>query len=227
MGKFFNLDSPVMRVLGKAADLMILNLVFIACCLPIVTIGASITALSYVTLKMADGTEGYIVKSFFKSFKQNFRQATVIWLVLLVLGVAIGLDFYLASSLEGNVSTVIRFFLMVSGMVYLMIFIYVFPLLARFYNTIAGTLKNALLISIGNLPRTLLAMVIIIASVVLTFWNGYTLSYGLMVWVLMGFALVAFVNSKIQNPVLAKYMPPEEEDSPSEESIVEHNDRIE
>ena len=61
MGKFFNLDSPVMRVLGKAADLMILNLVFIACCLPIVTIGASITALSYVTLKMADGTEGYIL----------------------------------------------------------------------------------------------------------------------------------------------------------------------
>lgn len=73
-------------MMGRAADLMILNIVFIICCLPIVTIGASLTALHYVTLKMVRNEESYIVKSFFKSFKQNFKQATIINLIMLLFG---------------------------------------------------------------------------------------------------------------------------------------------
>ena len=91
MGRFFDLDSPLMSALNKLADLIILNILVIICSLPVFTIGASMTALHYVVLKMVRNEEGYIIKSFFKSFKQNFRQATIIWLILLVLiGVLIG-----------------------------------------------------------------------------------------------------------------------------------------
>lgn len=96
----FNMDGPVFRFLGKLADLMILNVVFLICCLPIVTIGASLTALNYVSLKMAEGEEGYIVKSFFKSFRQNFVQSTLMWLITLAAGLILCLDFYIVKGVS-------------------------------------------------------------------------------------------------------------------------------
>ena len=87
MGKLFDLDSPLMRVLSKMADLMILNLLMIVLCLPIVTAGAAFTAMHYVLLKMVRDEDSYLLKSFFKSFKLNFRQATIIWAIML--GIAV------------------------------------------------------------------------------------------------------------------------------------------
>ena len=68
MGKFFDMDSPVMRTLNKVADLMWLNILTLVCCLPVITAGASITAMHYVLLKMVRNEESYITKDFFKSF---------------------------------------------------------------------------------------------------------------------------------------------------------------
>ena len=91
MSKIFDLDSPFMRVLNRVADLMILNFLMIICCIPIITIGAACTGMHYVLLKIVRGEEGYLVRGFFKSFKQNFRQATILWLImLLVIAVYIG-----------------------------------------------------------------------------------------------------------------------------------------
>ena len=83
MDRLFNMDNKFFTVMGRVADLIMLNVVFLICCLPIVTIGASLTALHYVTLKMTRNEESYIIRSFFKSFKQNFKQATVINLIML------------------------------------------------------------------------------------------------------------------------------------------------
>ena len=80
MSNFFNMDNGLFRALGKLADLMLLNILFLVCSLPIFTIGASFTAMYYVTLKLAENEEGYIARGFLKSFKQNFKQATIIWL---------------------------------------------------------------------------------------------------------------------------------------------------
>ena len=88
MDRLFNMDNKFFTVMGRVADLIMLNVVFLICCLPIVTIGASLTALHYVTLKMARNEESYIIRSFFKSFKQNFKQATVINLIMLAVPVS-------------------------------------------------------------------------------------------------------------------------------------------
>ena len=68
--RIFDLDSPLMRVLTKMADLMLLNLLALICCIPIITVGASLTALHYVALKIVRNEEGYIIRTFFKSFKK-------------------------------------------------------------------------------------------------------------------------------------------------------------
>lgn len=208
--KIFSIDSPLFRTLGKLADLMILNIVFIICCLPVVTVGAALTGLNYVTLKMAEDEEGYIVKGFFKSFRQNFRQATVMWIIMLVIGIAFVLDFYIISNAAGTAFTVLRIFLVVAAILYLMVFTYLFAILARFYNSIKNTFRNAILMSIGNFPRTLIMMVLIVGSVILTFFNVQTITYGSLIWILFGFALISYCNGFFLKKVFAKYTPQDE-----------------
>ena len=210
MRNLFNMDNPVFRALGRLADLMILNLLFIVCSLPIVTIGASLTALNYVTLKMAENEEGYIVKPFFKSFKENFRQSTCIWLILFAVGLLLGADFYIMSYASGSVANFFRIFLTATTIVYAMVLLYVFPIQARFYNKIRATMKNALLMSIANFPRTVAMFVITVGSVIVTFLTSYTLVYGMLVWILAGFAIIAYANGFFLKKVFAKYMPKDE-----------------
>lgn len=113
MDRLFNMDNKFFTVMGRVADLIMLNVVFLICCLPIVTIGASLTALHYVTLKMARNEESYIIRSFFKSFKQNFKQATVINLIMLaVAAIPLAWSAYCRQYRRNNVSgTVYRFLL--------------------------------------------------------------------------------------------------------------------
>ena len=84
MNRFFNMDNKFFVFMGRVADLLLLNFLCILCCIPVVTAGASITALYYVTLKMARDEESYIARSFFRSFKQNFKQATIINIIMLL-----------------------------------------------------------------------------------------------------------------------------------------------
>lgn len=221
MRNIFNMDNGFFRALGRLADLMILNLVFILCCIPVVTIGAALTGMYYVTLKMAENEEGYIVKSFFKSFRQNFKQATVIWLILLIIGILFGFDFQILVNMEGSLANVMRILITAIAFLYLMLVIYVFPTLARFDNSIKTTMKNAFIMAIADLPRTVVMLVITAGSVFITFWNGYTLWYGLLVWILAGFSLVAYANSYFLKKVFAKYMPKESEEHNPDEWVVE------
>lgn len=108
MGSFFNMDSPVMRFLSRLCDLMILNILCLICCIPIVTIGASITALYSVTLKMVKGEDSYIAKGFFKGFRQNFKISTIIWLILLVIGALLAFDFRATNMLPAAFQNVFR-----------------------------------------------------------------------------------------------------------------------
>lgn len=207
MKGFFNMDNPFFRALGRLADLMILNISFLICCIPVFTIGAALTGMSYVLLKVADKEEGYIFKAYLKSFKQNFKQATIIWLIALALGVLLGLDFLILRSATGTLANVMRIMIMAAAFIFLMILIYVFPLLARFENSITATIKNALILSIAYFPQTLLMLVILVGAVILTFWNYYTIIWGILVWLLAGFALICYAHCFFLSKIFAKISP--------------------
>lgn len=210
MDRIFNMDNPFFRALGKLADLMILNILFIISCIPIVTIGAALTGMYYVTLKMAENEEGYIFRSYWKSFKQNFKQATIIWLIMLFFGIVLVLDLLILRDATGTMVNALRIMVTAVGVLYLITLIYVFPILSRFYNSIKLTIKNAFIMAIADFPRTIVMVLITIGSVVVTLLNSYTLWYGILVWILAGFALVALANSYFLKKVFAKYMPKEE-----------------
>lgn len=111
MSRFFNPDNPIMEFIAKIFDLILLNLLFIFSCVPIITIGASTSALSYVTLKMVRGEDPYIWQNFWKSFRQNFKQGTLIWVFSILVFIFLGMDFYIINSQNTTLFAVIRILL--------------------------------------------------------------------------------------------------------------------
>lgn len=158
--KIFNLDSPFMQFLSKMTDLLLLNLLTGICCIPIVTIGASLTALNYVTLKMARNEDCYIFKSYFKSFKENFKQATIIWLLMLLVAVVVGVDFMIMNRAGESSNKVMRVLITIVGVIWVFTATFVFPVLAKFDNTVFKTIKNAFVISVLQFPKTILMIII-------------------------------------------------------------------
>ena len=159
--KFFDADGPLMQWLGKMADLMILNLIALVCCVPIITIGASITALYYMALKIVRNEEVYIVKGFFKSFKQNFRQATVIWLIQIVVMAILAMDYFiLYQNPEQAPNLVVQVLFLATILLSLAIFMFIYPVLSKFDNSIPRTFKNTFIMSIMQFPKILLMVVL-------------------------------------------------------------------
>ncbi|KIR02198.1 hypothetical protein P261_01012 [Lachnospiraceae bacterium TWA4] len=175
MSQFVTPDSPVMRFITKVVSSVYLNILWFICCIPLVTIGASTTALFYVSLQLTRDEEGNLTKAFFKSFKQNFKQATKIWAILLTLGVVLGIDGYVLYHLrfENVLWTLCSAVFLVVLVAYVIILMYIFPLLARFDNTTKSMFTNSIMIGMRFLLCTVLMVIIyfVMAVVVINFFT--------------------------------------------------------
>ncbi|MDO5361706.1 MAG: YesL family protein [Eubacteriales bacterium] len=212
MGRLFNMDNKFFTFMGKVADLIILNLLCILCCLPIVTIGPSLTALHYVTMKMVRNEESYIVKSFFKSFKENFRQATIINLIMLVVGLMLFLDINIVKRMSGKLYNGLFVVFIAFLLLYMLVFLYIYPVLAKFYNTIKHTFINAFLMSIRHLPYTFVMLVITLLPIGTFFIPSLQLqSICLMLLLIMGPAVIAYLNGHFLVRIFDNYIPKEED----------------
>lgn len=165
--RFFDLDSPLMQVLNKVADLLWLNILTMICCIPIVTAGASLTAMHYMALKIVRNEECYITRGFFKSFRENFKQATIIWLLLLlVIAILLG-DFFIMKNAAIQFSKVIQIVITAVGVLVLFTAMYLFPVLAKFDNSVGRTVKNAFIMSILQFPKTILMIILYLVPIIL------------------------------------------------------------
>lgn len=224
MNNFFNMDNKFFVFMGRVADLMILNILCIICCLPIVTAGASITAMYYVTLKMARNEESYIVKGFFHSFRDNLKQATIIHVIMVVLGGLLAFDLYFSRIMQsaGGFYKALTCIFVLGISIYLLILTYIYPVLAKFYNSIKNTFRNALLMAIRHLPYTILMLVITAAPVVLMFVVPKSFSFLMLFYFLMGFAVISFLHSLILVKIFDQYIPSEESaEDTSEDSHID------
>lgn len=218
MGNLFNPDNRFFTFMGKVADLMVLNLLCILCCLPIVTIGPSITAIFYVTLKMVRGEETYIAKNFFHSFKDNLRQGIIIHLIMVVIGAVLAFDLYFCWQLKSSITSLkyLSYVFATLGIIYLMVFMYIYPLLAKFSNTIKNTFKNALLISIRHFPKTLLMIVITALPLAAMIFNSTVMVWGFLFFLMLGFSTIAYINSTFFVNIFDNYIPESEKSNPED-----------
>lgn len=190
-----------MQGLNKMADLMILDLIALVCCIPIITIGASMTALHYMALKIVRNEEVYIVRGFWKSFKMNFRQATVIWLIQVVVMVILALDYYIVFwNPESNPSIPVQVLFLATVIITVSIFLFIYPVLSKFDNSIAKTFKNTFLMAIMQLPKLILMLAFWIAPIAL----GIFVIQLLPLVVLFGLSLPAYGSAKLYNKFFKK-----------------------
>ena len=205
MSRFFTPDNPVMEFIAKIFDLVILNLIFIFSCVPIITIGASTSALSYVTLKMVRGEDPYIWRNFWKSFRQNFKQGTLVWIFSILIFIFLGMDFYIINSQNTSLFAVVRILLWIVCAVALSVFLYVFPVISHFVCTTKQALKNALLMTFGHLPYTL--MMLALAGLLLFLCSSSSKLFAMIVVLsgICGFSVVSFVYSIMFDRIFQKY----------------------
>ncbi len=172
MRDLLNPDRPLLSFLTKMTYSAYLNILWLICSLPIVTIGASTTALYYVTLKMAEDRDEGLTGMFFRAFRQNFVPATKIWLILLAVGGFFAVDGYVLSRIWSTniLWTLLAAVLIAAAIAYAMVLLYAFPLLARFENTTFGILKTALLVGLRYLICTLLMAAVYAVMVWLVIW---------------------------------------------------------
>ena len=162
-----------MKKLGIMADLLILNLVTLVCCLPIVTAGAAFTAMHYVLLKIVRGEEGYVVKTFFRAFKENLLQGTILWIIMVVVYAALFVDWRILR-MQGNEFPVFMNILLLAAVIIIyLISLYVFPILSRYQNTVPGTIKAALTMSVVGTIRTIGSAIVYPIPYVILFFVGY------------------------------------------------------
>jgi uncharacterized membrane protein YesL len=219
MGKLFNLDSPILRVLGTLADMCLLNIMTILCCLPVFTAGAAITAMHYVLLKMVRNEEGYVWKDFWKSFKENLWQGMAIGSILLIFVAFFLVDCYI---FKGMVETVSVPMLAIAGAFALflyMIYLYAFPLLAHFHNTVLGTIKNAFFVGVMAFPQTILMMIVTALPIVLIYQYAQILPLIIM----FGFTAPAYFCAWMYSKTFKK-IEPKTEETVSEETKTENNE---
>ena len=207
MGKIFDYDNKFFQALEGIANIVILNFLFIICCIPIVTIGASMTATYSVAMSIVDDREPYIFREFFKKFKENFKQSTIVWIILFLVVVFISVDFYICSLLSNNmICTVLKFVLTLVSIVLGFVIIYVFPLISKFENSVKNTLVNAILISVQNLPYTIVMLIISLLPIgsLLLFPNywGQIIFFNTAI----SYGMVAYLNSIFLNKILNKYI---------------------
>ena len=206
MKQLFSIDGPVMGALGKIADFMILSLLWLMCCIPVITFGAATAALYYVTLKMARGEASGVAKLFFKALKENMKAGIVFTLVFALAGAVLYLDYTLMLQLSGALGAVLRVVFMALGICCLLTALYTFPLQAQFVNTVKGTLTNAFWFALRNLRITLLVLLVHASPLLLVFLSLENLLKLLPLLLLLLPSVISFISSVLLMKVFKPLM---------------------
>ena len=207
MGKFFDIEGGFFRSLTKVADFIILGLLVLIFSIPVITIGPALSAAYYVALKEVKDEEGYVVKDFWKAFKQNFRQGFIIELI--TFGAA-GLLYYDLSitykwaHVEQSIYANLLFYILIAFLVIIAAAaIYIFPMLAKFNNKTIKLIINSVVMAMRHLPQTIIMLVI----------NGY-LGYMTVTYppfILFTISISLYVNSFIIVRIFKIYTTPPKE----------------
>ena len=214
MASVFNYDSPLMRGMSKIADLFILNLLVILTCIPIITIGASMTAMHYVLIKLSRNEGSSVAQMYFGSFKENFGQATALGFINLLIVGFVGFDVYLFFFTANTMPAAVLMAVIGVGILLIMACMYFYPLQARFINPVGKTVKNSFLLMIANFPKSVVMLLLYCISpgIILLGLLGYSFAHFLLSFVfLFGFTGPGYGAAMLYKKVFIKLEPKQEE----------------
>lgn len=197
-----------MRFLTRIADLMLLNLMFVATSIPLFTIGAGLTAMNYTAMKLTkDECEG-VIGTYWSQFRSNFKQSTQLWGVVFLFGAVLAAWFIVGEN--SVIAGAAKFFLYVVvfafTLQYVLATLFVFPYAAKFEGTNREVLRNSVKMSQRH-PLAGIAMLLVTGlPIVITIFYPAMVGYGLF-WLGIGFGALTFINAFLYSALFERYIP--------------------
>lgn len=195
---FFDPNGAFARGMERVWSLIVLNVLWLVCSLPVVTMGASCAALYQVLGKIIAGEDSHVARQFFRAWGENWKKATPVWLILLAVAALCGFDLYMARLNDSFLWELLAVFALQLAA---MVMTFAFPLMARYENTWRNHLKNAMLVAVGHLPRMLLIWLIWAVPVGVSVFIPEVGFYLSIVWVLIGYSSLSYVTALLLRPV--------------------------
>ncbi len=210
--KLFSPDSKFMIAMSRLADLIILNFLYLVTCIPLFTIGAANTAMYTVAFRMGTDKDNGVLKPYFRAFRSNFKQATMMWLLLLLGSACTVFDIVLFYRMGG-----LLHYLFVPFAIVLIVILFVvsvaFPLLSQFNNSTKQTILNALLLSLGRLPRTILVAAMNAFPFAVFAYSNLLFFQTAFMWVFLYFSVSAYFSSLLLKGVFKPFMEAEKQEA--------------
>ena len=199
-------ERPIVAALSRLFDLLVLNALCFICCLPILTIGASISSMNYVMLKIVRETDDGIVKPFFRFFFQNLLKSLPSTLIAVVLAVLLLSNLMVMG--EGNVFTAVFYGLSITGIaLFIIILSWVFLLFAQFDNTVGGTFVNAVKLAVAHPNASFLFLLYNGIMILIYLISPEIFSYLFYLWVFFGIAASGYLSARQAVPVFNELAP--------------------
>lgn len=207
-----NQDNIVHEFLNNIGDIVVANILFIFCSIPLVTIGPSLTALYHCTLRSVKGNSYGTIKTFFRAFKENFVQSLVVWLGIVAAGFVLGLNIRFLGMEAGQMGNVLL--ILSEGLVVLLVILalYVFPVIAAFSGNTVSQIKNAFIFAFMRFPYTVLIVFISVLPMYMTYRDYKLMPLWACGWFFFGFGLTAYLNSLMIYRLFRPYLEGETEE---------------
>lgn len=209
--KIFDMDNGFMRGLSRITDMVILNILFLVCCIPIVTIGASLSALYSMTLKMVRNEEPYIIQGFLKAFRENLKQGMLFGTAATLALAAAAANLFLLGNVESGGLLSVKIVSIAVIVLVLLLSLYIFPVIARFQMSSGEIFKNAFLLCGVHFTKTLFMLAMYIPVLIMMFYSEITMFLLLTIYIVLGFSTMAFLQSFVLRNIFANYEPKEPE----------------
>lgn len=219
-----NQDNIVHEFLNNVGDIVIANILFIFCSIPLVTIGPSLTALYHCSLRSVKGNSYGTVKTFFRAFKENFVQSLVIWLGIAAAGFILITNIRFLGTEAGRTGHILM--ILSEGLLVLLVIfaLYVFPVIAAFTSSTAGQIKNAVIFAFLRFPYTILIVIISVFPMYMTYQDYKLMPLWACCWFFFGFGLTAYLNSLMLYRLFRPYLEKEEDRSQEETCITDEKE---
>jgi len=201
MNQILNINSKYSAFMNKIIVFIVLNFIWVLSCIPIITAGAGTTAIYYCLMKYRLQGSLDLIKDFTDSFKRNFKQSTIAWLIYLIMGIILSLDYYVLFKTDFTYKFIFLILTSFVALTYLLSFIYFFPLLARFDNSNLNLLKFSIILGYKHISKSVLLIGIFAFEILLNSLSAILIP----LWVIAGYTLVAYLNVMIYLSIFKHY----------------------
>lgn len=199
---FFGFDGPVVQLLCRIADCIFVSLLCALFCIPVFTIGASLAAANKVMSDVIHKNDNGIIKGFLLAFFKNFMRATIVWLVFVLLAAVVVLCVLFVSSNFMGPLALLLYLALAYGMVAVLgCFSYLLPLLTRYDNTLLQHTKNALILTVGKLPKTIAMILLNLSPLIIYLISPDIFFETIILWPMLGIGAVIYLNQRIMKPI--------------------------